>query len=103
MDNNLPQRKPNRLKNFDYSTNGMYFVTVCTKNKEKMFWDDQNNDNIANQYDNAVVGADIIRPHDALPLNCYGKIADIAIKNITKFYNSVKVKIMLLCQIIFTF
>ena len=23
-------RKPNRLKNYDYSQNGMYFVTICT-------------------------------------------------------------------------
>ncbi len=26
-------RKPNRLKNFDYSASAIYFVTVCTKNK----------------------------------------------------------------------
>jgi len=30
----LPVRKANRLKNFDYSSNGMYFITICTKNKE---------------------------------------------------------------------
>ena len=24
-------RKPNRLKNYDYSENGVYFITVCTK------------------------------------------------------------------------
>ena len=34
---NLPKRKPTRLKNFDYSQNGYYFITVCTKNKEKLF------------------------------------------------------------------
>jgi hypothetical protein len=28
----LPKRKPNRLKNYDYSQNGAYFVTMCTKN-----------------------------------------------------------------------
>ena len=28
----LPSRKPNRLKCFDYSTNGAYFVTICAKN-----------------------------------------------------------------------
>jgi putative transposase len=26
--------KLNRLKNFDYSQNGMYFVTICVKNRE---------------------------------------------------------------------
>ena len=33
---NLPQRKSNRLKDYDYSTEGAYFVTVCTKGKEKL-------------------------------------------------------------------
>ena len=32
----LPKRKPTRLKEYDYSSNGYYFVTVCTKNKEKL-------------------------------------------------------------------
>ena len=29
----LPERKPNRLPNFDYSTPGAYFITICTENK----------------------------------------------------------------------
>ena len=29
----LPQRKPNRLKNFDYSHDGAYFVTICVKDR----------------------------------------------------------------------
>ena len=27
-------RKSIRLKNYDYSQNGMYFITICTKNRE---------------------------------------------------------------------
>ena len=30
----LPQRKPNRLPNFNYSTPGAYFITVCTQNRK---------------------------------------------------------------------
>lgn len=30
----LQKRKPNRLKNYDYSQNGAYFITICT-NKRK--------------------------------------------------------------------
>ena len=30
----LPQRKPNRLPHFDYSTPGAYFITICTKQKK---------------------------------------------------------------------
>lgn len=33
----LPKRKPNRLKNFDYSQAGAYFITVCTKDKKCLF------------------------------------------------------------------
>lgn len=34
---NLSKRKPTRLANFDYSTNGTYFITICTKNKKHIF------------------------------------------------------------------
>jgi len=29
--------KSARLQNYDYSQNGMYFVTICTKDKEYFF------------------------------------------------------------------
>lgn len=29
----IPNRKDIRLKNYDYSRNGAYFVTICTKKK----------------------------------------------------------------------
>ena len=29
----LPQRKPTRLKDFDYGTPGAYFITICTQNR----------------------------------------------------------------------
>ena len=32
-----PTRKPNRLKGYDYSRNGAYFITLCTRNKEPIF------------------------------------------------------------------
>ena len=31
-----------RLKNYDYSQNGVYFVTICTKNKEDYFGEIEN-------------------------------------------------------------
>ena len=30
----LPKRKPTRLKGYNYSTPGMYFITICTYNKQ---------------------------------------------------------------------
>ncbi|MBQ8171959.1 MAG: hypothetical protein IJZ95_08230 [Oscillospiraceae bacterium] len=33
------RRKKIRLKNYDYSQNGAYFVTICTQNREMLFGD----------------------------------------------------------------
>ena len=32
----LPKRKKNRLKGYDYSRSGAYFVTICAKDKRKI-------------------------------------------------------------------
>ena len=32
----LPKRKPTRLKEYDYSTPGAYFITVCVKDKKEL-------------------------------------------------------------------
>ena len=32
----LPKRKPARLKGYDYSTPGMYFLTVCVKGRKQL-------------------------------------------------------------------
>lgn len=34
----LPQRKNIRLKKYDYSEAGYYFITICTKDKKSLFW-----------------------------------------------------------------
>ena len=38
MDNEkeFPKRKPTRLKNFDYSSKGAYFVTICVRDRMKI-------------------------------------------------------------------
>ena len=33
----LPKRKNNRLKDYNYSRNGAYFITICTHNKVHLF------------------------------------------------------------------
>jgi hypothetical protein len=38
----LPIRKPNRLKGYDYSRNGAYFVTICAKDRTEIFADIDN-------------------------------------------------------------
>ena len=64
----LPQRKRLRLKNFDYSTPGAYFVTVCTHNRKCML--------------SRVVGA--IHESPEIQLTEYGKIVDRLINTIPR-------------------
>ena len=35
----LPYRKSPRIPDYDYSTEGYYFVTICTNEKKGVFWD----------------------------------------------------------------
>ena len=72
----LPNRKPNRLKNYDYSQPNAYFVTICTENRKNMLWKN--------------VGARIARPED-VQLSAYGKIIEESIKNIPNHYGTVTV------------
>ncbi|MCL2487035.1 MAG: hypothetical protein FWE86_05485, partial [Oscillospiraceae bacterium] len=46
----LPQRKRTRLKGYDYSRNGAYFITICTKNREFLFGDIADGVMILNEY-----------------------------------------------------
>lgn len=36
-DETFEKRKQTRLKNYDYSSNGAYFVTVCTHDRQQLF------------------------------------------------------------------
>ena len=69
----VPKRKPNRLPEFDYSTPGAYFITICTQNRKNLFWED--------------VGASIARPQ----LTQWGQIAEKAISQIPKHYPAISV------------
>ena len=75
--NKLPVRKRNRLKDYDYTSNGAYFITICTKDRKNIFWDKSQPD---------FVGEDIILPPDNVQLSPHGKIAEEAIKAIPKYY-----------------
>ena len=65
--NELPKRKKIRLKYYDYSQNGYYFITVCAKDKEHIFGSitATPHNNVGadiTQPKHTTVGADIIRP-----------------------------------------
>ena len=72
----LPNRKPIRLKEFDYSTPGAYFITICTKNRKNILSD--------------IVGGDAhIAPK--ILLSKYGVICEKYIGNIKIKYPNVTV------------
>ncbi len=74
--NNLPTRKPHRLKDYDYSLPGAYFITICTANRENILWQNLN---------------DEIAVHNDIVLSDYGKIAEKAIGNIPIVYSAVSI------------
>ena len=62
----LPIRKPTRLKEFDYSQNGYYFITICIHNRKNLF--------------SNIVGA--IHESPEIKLNANGEIVDNYIKQL---------------------
>ena len=72
----LPQRKHTRLKNYDYSKNGYYFITICTKDKKPIL--------------GKIVGRDALIPPDII-LSNIGKIVDEYINNVNNIYNFIKI------------
>ncbi len=79
MDNRLPTRKTIRLQEYDYSSVGTYFITICTKDRRCIL--------------RHRVGTRIARPQDERPeLSTYGRIVDDAINSIPKAYPMLSVE-----------
>jgi len=66
----LPNRKANRLRYFDYSYDGVYFITICTKNRENRFGEIQ---------------------FEKMQLNQCGNIADQFWREIPKHFHDIKI------------
>ena len=75
MKNNLPERKPTRLKNFDYHNNGYYFITICTHNRKKLL--------------SKIVGQGLAPAE--IQLSNYGKIAKAELLELENRYDCVKI------------
>ncbi|MBR6524080.1 MAG: transposase [Clostridia bacterium] len=72
---NLPKRKPTRLKGYDYSQNGAYFITICTNDRKCILG------NIGGQ---GLAPAEII-------LSQYGKIAKEQLLDLEKRYKTIRI------------
>ena len=72
---NLPKRKPTRLANFDYSTNGTYFITICTYNRKRFFGN--------------IVGQGLAPAENRLSI--YGQIAEEQLLLLENRYQNIKI------------
>ena len=73
MNENLPQRKRIRLKEYNYSEMGLYFLTICTDKRRKIL--------------SKIVGVDV--PDDpCVELTAYGKIVDKYINQLNDHFPS---------------
>ena len=77
INNELPKRKPTRLKDFDYSKTGAYFVTICTRDRKQIL--------------SRIVGGDVLDAPLSLELLPCGKIADKYVNQLNIFYDHLSV------------
>ena len=81
MKKELPARKNNRLKGYDYSQEGRYFITICVKDRRQMLGSiDSSGD----------AGANTVRPNN-VRLSDIGTVVDAAINSIGDAYEDVEV------------
>lgn len=73
---NLPERKLLRLKDYDYSQPGYYFVTICSNDKSNLFGE--------------IVGADDAAHTPVMQANHIGKIVYKCWDKINEIYEHVK-------------
>ena len=57
----LPTRKDIRLKRYDYSSPGVYFVTICTEKRKNYFWNKTQSSKDVEWYS---VGENTVRPYE---------------------------------------
>lgn len=69
--NNLPKRKPTRLRCYDYSLGGAVFVTICVENRKKIL---------------SKITKDATTSECVLTLSSYGKIVEFFLKKISEKY-----------------
>ena len=72
------ERKLNRLENYDYSSNGLYFITICTKDREKYLSD-------------IISVGDGVLDVPELKLKEYGRILNDQIIEINSIYEKLKI------------
>ena len=77
-DSVVPKRKNIRLKDYDYSSNGCYFVTICVKDKQHLL--------------SKIVGDDALIVPKKIILKPYGEIVEKHFQSAWNYieYNTLK-------------
>lgn len=82
----MNKRKQTRLKNYDYSQVGKYFITICTKDNKQILWQRDIGDQLTISKSTAYVGATYGRPIDENRLSKIGLIVDNEVQKINEIY-----------------
>ena len=92
MENKYPERKPTRVKNYDYSSVGAYFITICTQDRKQILSEiiRKNNAPVSETNDYAV-GEGLAPPAYSVKLKPCGEIAEEQLKNLEKRYQNVTI------------
>lgn len=85
MEKELPRRKVIRLNDYDYSSPGAYFVTICNKDRRNSFWTEGF---ITDKVEWITVGANCVRPQN-LPLSRNGEIVRDELEKWNTTYSAV--------------
>lgn len=92
MEKELPKRKHPRLDNFDYSTAGAYFITICTQNRRQILSKIAVGRDVPDAPLSDVPDAPKIDVFDAsqgVNLLPYGIVADKFINQLNAFYDNI--------------
>ena len=89
----LPKRKPTRLKNFDYSSAGAYFVTICIRDRMNILSEIVKTDIAsADKTNRSAVGEGLAPPEITVKLKPCGAIAKEQLQLIETRFPSVAVE-----------
>lgn len=89
----LPKRKPTRLKDYDYSSTGVYFVTICIQDRKQILPEIVRTDLAsAGKMTSQAVGEGLAPPAYSVKLKPCGKVVKEQLKQIEHRFPSVSVK-----------
>ena len=91
-ENELPKRKPTRLKDFDYSTPGAYFVTICTRDRKHIFSEIVIPNAATTEVTNSAVGEGLAPPEYTVKLKPCGKVAQEQLRLLETRFASVTIE-----------